>query len=100
MHTNEYIRSVEAQILGRVFTLNESVHFVLGIDENTGMARCSRSTPNGPGVIYMPVAEVRLWLAEESREREALTHGYDGGFGEPDDDAGWLEGPSDWPDED
>jgi hypothetical protein len=70
MQTGDFIHSVEARILGRVFTLDDSIHFVLDIDDEIGMARCSRKMPGGPGIIYMPVAEVCLWLAEETRARD------------------------------
>ena len=33
--TDAYIRSMEAQILGRVFTHHDAIHFVLGTDTET-----------------------------------------------------------------
>jgi hypothetical protein len=63
--TEAYVRSIEAQILGRVFTHDDAIHFVLGTDAETGMARCSRRTPDGPGITYLPMAEVRQILIEE-----------------------------------
>ena len=90
METNDFIRSVEAQILGRVFTLDNSIHFVLDVDGSTGMARCSRNTPTGPGIVFMPVTEVRLWLTEQTRSRE-LKPDTDGDAalddGDPEDDS-------------
>jgi hypothetical protein len=63
--TEAYVRSIEAQILGRVFTHDDAIHFVLGTDAETGMARCSRRTPDGPGITYLPMTEVRQILIEE-----------------------------------
>ena len=63
--TEAYVRSVAAQILGRVFTHDDAIHFVLGTDAETGMARCSRRTPDGPGITYLPMTEVRQILIEE-----------------------------------
>ena len=63
--TEVYVRSIEAQILGRVFTQDDAIHFVLGTDVETGMARCSRRTPDGPGITYLPMTEVRQLLIEE-----------------------------------
>jgi hypothetical protein len=61
--TETYISSIEAQIIGRVFTLDDAIHFVLGTDPQTGMARCSRRTPDGPGITYVPMADVKNLLA-------------------------------------
>jgi hypothetical protein len=61
--TETYISSIEAQIIGRVFTLNDTIHFVLGTDAQTGMARCSRRTSHGPGITYMPMVDVQRLLA-------------------------------------
>ena len=63
--TEVYVRSIEAQILGRVFTHDDAIHFVLGTDTETGMARCSRRTPNGPGITFLPMMEVRQILIED-----------------------------------
>ena len=63
--TEAYVRSIEAQILGRVFTHDDAIHFVLGTDAETGMARCSRRTPDGPGITYLPMTEIRQILIEE-----------------------------------
>ncbi len=58
--TEIYVRSIEAQILGRVFSHDDAIHFVLGTDTETGMARCSRRAPDGPGITYLPISDVRL----------------------------------------
>ncbi len=63
--TEAYVRSIEAQILGRVFTYDDAIHFVLGTDAETGMARCSRRTPDGPGITYLPMTEVRQILIDD-----------------------------------
>jgi hypothetical protein len=63
--TEAYIRSIEAQILGRVFTHDDAIHFVLGTDTETGMARCSRRTLDGPGITYLPMTDVRQILIQE-----------------------------------
>ena len=63
--TEVYVRSIEAQILGRVFTHDDAIHLVLGTDAETGMARCSRRTPHSPGITHLPMAEIRQMLIEE-----------------------------------
>lgn len=63
--TEAYVRSIEAQILGRVFTHDDAIHFVLGTDAETGMARCSRRTPDGPGITYLPMTEIHQILIDE-----------------------------------
>jgi hypothetical protein len=65
--TEAYVRSIEAQILGRVFTYDDAIHFVLGTDAETGMARCSRRTPDGPGITYLPMTEVRRLVYDADR---------------------------------
>lgn len=62
--TEIYVRSIEAQILGRVFTHDDAIHFVLGTDPETSMARCSRRTPDGPGITYLPISDVRQILID------------------------------------
>lgn len=63
--TEIYVSSIEAQILGRVFTYDDAIHFVLGSDGETGMARCSRRTPEGPGITYLPMNDVRQILIDD-----------------------------------
>lgn len=62
--TETYVRSIEAQIIGRVFTHDDAIHFVLGTDPETGMARCSRRTPDGPGITFLPATEVKQILID------------------------------------
>jgi len=64
--TEIYIRSLGAQIIGRVFTYDGAIHFVLGTDTDTGMARCSRRTAGGPGITYLPMADVGQLLIEQA----------------------------------
>lgn len=63
--TETFVRSVEAQIIGRVFTHDGSIHFVLDTDPGTGMARCSRRTEDGPGITYLPMAQIRQILVDQ-----------------------------------
>jgi len=63
-----YIRSIEAQILGRVFTHKGAIHFVLGTDAQTGMARCSRRMSDEPGITYLPMIDVWRLLADGVRD--------------------------------
>jgi hypothetical protein len=72
VNTQEYVRSVEAQIIGRLFTIDGFLHFVLDVNPDTGMARCSRSE-NGrrASVVEIPVPEVRLWLMRHLEAQEA-----------------------------
>ena len=65
--TEIYIGSIEAQIIGRVFTHDGAIHFVLGTDPQTGMARCSRRIADGPGISYLPMEEVRQILIQQDR---------------------------------
>ena len=64
--TETYVRSIEAQIIGRVFTHQGAIHFVLDTDIQTGMARCSRRTDRGPGIAYLPMTDVHRMLIEQS----------------------------------
>ena len=73
--TEQYIRSIEAQIIGRVFTHDDTIHFVLDTDSETGLARCSRRTAEGPAITYLSMTDVHGMLAainhgEESTPRE------------------------------
>ncbi|MGE0621636.1 MAG: hypothetical protein AB7I04_01790 [Pseudomonadales bacterium] len=63
--TETYVHSLEAQIIGRVFTRDGAIHFVLDTDPQTGLARCSRRMADGPGITYLPMAEVRQILVDQ-----------------------------------
>lgn len=56
----EYVRSLESRLIGRVFTYDDILHYVLAIDENTGLARMSRRYGDRTELCYMPIAEVSL----------------------------------------
>lgn len=64
--TEIYIRSLEAQIIGRVFTYDGTIHFVLGTDPQTNMARCSRRSAGSPGITYLSMEDVRQILIDQS----------------------------------
>ena len=63
--TETYVRSIEAQIIGRVFTRDGAIHFVLDTDPGTGLARCSRRLSDGPGITYLPMADIRQILIDQ-----------------------------------
>ena len=60
----EYVRSLESRLIGRVFTYDDILHYVVAIDESTGLARMSRRCGGRSGdraeLCYMPIAEVSL----------------------------------------
>jgi hypothetical protein len=64
----EYVRSVESRVVGRVFTYDDRLHFVLDADRATGLARLSCRYGQRTEFIYMPVAEVLLRLKDECRK--------------------------------
>ena len=69
----QYVRSMESRIVGRVFTHEERLHFVLDADRENGLARLSCRYDQRTEFIYMPVAEVVLRLEQECRKHaEAL----------------------------
>ena len=61
----QYVRSMESRVIGRVFTHRDRLHFVLDADRETGLARLSCRYGQRTELIYMPVAEVVLRLEEE-----------------------------------
>jgi len=63
----QYVRSVESRVIGRVFTHDDRLHFVLGADRESGLARLSCRYGQRTEFIYMPVAEVLLRLEDECR---------------------------------
>lgn len=62
---DEYVRSLESRVIGRVFTYEDRLHFVLDADRETGLARLSCRYGQQTEQIYMPVAEVILRLQQE-----------------------------------
>lgn len=67
----EYVRSVESRVIGRVFTHDDRLHFVLDADRESGLARLSCRYGRRTELMYMPVVEVLLRLEEECRKHEA-----------------------------
>jgi hypothetical protein len=67
----EYVRSVESRVVGRVFTYDQRLHFVLEADRETGLARMSCRYRDRTDIIYMPVSEVVMRLEEEIRRQTA-----------------------------
>lgn len=63
----QYVRSVESRVIGRVFTHDDRLHFVLDADRESGLARLSCRYGQRTEFIYMPVAEVLLRLEDECR---------------------------------
>ena len=61
--TADYAHSLEAQILGRVFTYQGILHFVLDANPRTGMARCSRRVQEAPAMTWLPVAKIHQILS-------------------------------------
>lgn len=59
----EYVRSVESRLIGRVFTYDDTLHYVLGIDECSGLAKMSCRYNDRTELRYMPIAEVSLRIA-------------------------------------
>jgi hypothetical protein len=54
----EYIDSWRPLVLGRVFTHEDAMHFVLEVDEHTGLCRVSRRQVGGTEIVHMPLGEV------------------------------------------
>lgn len=67
----QYVRSVESRVIGRVFTYDDRLHFVLDADRETGLARLSCRYGQRTEFVYMPVAEVLLRLEQECRRYAA-----------------------------
>ena len=90
----DYIRSVESRVVGRVFTYEDRLHFVLDADRETGLVRLSCRYGQTTEVLYMPVAEVLLRLEDESRrhadrvsdDNEVLADEWDDEFGDDEAD--------------
>jgi hypothetical protein len=67
----QYVRSVEGRVVGRVFTYDQRLHFVLEADRQTGLARMSCRYDKRTDIIYMPVSEVVMRLEDEMRRQTA-----------------------------
>jgi hypothetical protein len=73
---SQYVRSVESRIVGRVFTYDGRLHFVLEADRESGLARLSCRYGQRTDIVFMPVTEVVMRLELECRKQ--------GGNGTPD----------------
>ncbi len=74
--TERFAQSLEAQVIGRAFTYQGSLHFVLDASARTGMARCSRRADEGPGMTWLPMTEVhRILCTEDDALREEAVAG-------------------------
>ncbi len=67
----DYVRSVESRVVGRVFTYDGRLHFVLEVEPETGLARLSCRYDQRTEFIYMPVDEVLMRLGDECRRHAA-----------------------------
>jgi hypothetical protein len=65
---SQYVRSVESRIVGRVFTYEGRLHFVLEADRESGLARLSCRYGKRTDIIFMPVTEVMMRLEMECRK--------------------------------
>lgn len=54
----EYVDSWRGIVLGRVFTHERAMHFVLEVDQTTGLCRISRRYNGRTEIVHMPLAEV------------------------------------------
>lgn len=61
----EYVDSWRSIVLGRVFTHDRAMHFVLEVDEATGLCRVSRRHAGRTEIIHMPLGEVVLRVKGE-----------------------------------
>ena len=56
----EYTDTWRGIVLGRVFTHEGALHFVLEVDDMTGLCRISRRHSGRMEIIHMPLGEVVL----------------------------------------
>lgn len=61
----EYVDSWRGIVIGRVFTHEGAMHFVLEVDEATGLCRVSRRHGGRTEIIHMPLGEVVLRVKGE-----------------------------------
>lgn len=67
----DFVRAMENRVVGRVFTYQDRLHFVLEADRETGLARMSCRYGQRTDIVYMPVTEVVKRLEEELRRQTA-----------------------------
>lgn len=70
----EYVDSWRGIVLGRVFTHEDAMHFVLEVDGRTGLCRVSRRQGGRTEIIHMPLGEVVLRV---KGDLEAVGHDED-----------------------
>ena len=58
----EYIETVGNRLVGRVFTYEDALHFVLDVDEETALARVSFRKDGKTTFMQMPIGEVAFRL--------------------------------------
>lgn len=63
--TQEYVDTWRPLVLGRVFTHEQALHFVLEVDEQTGLCRVTRRQENHTEIVQMPLGEVVLRVKGE-----------------------------------
>ncbi|MEZ5561042.1 MAG: hypothetical protein R3E86_21175 [Pseudomonadales bacterium] len=68
---HDFVRANESRVLGRVFTLDERLHFVVGLDEVPGLVLCNRKGQNGVETVSVPLGEVLYHLRAECLRQEA-----------------------------
>lgn len=61
----EYVDGWRGIVLGRVFTHEGAMHFVLEVDEFTGLCRVSRRHAGRTEIIHLPLGEVVLRVKGE-----------------------------------
>ncbi|MEQ8857674.1 MAG: hypothetical protein RIC56_03425 [Pseudomonadales bacterium] len=66
----QYINALENRIIGRVFSYEGQMHFVVGVDDETGLACVNYKGRRGVEQILMPLAEVVLRLQRENPSEE------------------------------
>lgn len=65
VYMQEYTDSWRNIVLGRVFTYDNAMHFVLEVDEATSLCRVSRRHAGRTEIIHMPLGEVVLHVKGE-----------------------------------
>lgn len=58
----EYIDTIGARLVGRVFTFQDAMHYVLAVNEETGLTRVSYRKNGETQTMDIPIGEVALRL--------------------------------------
>ena len=61
----EFVDAWRPLVLGRVFTHEQALHFVLEVDAQTGLCRVSRRQEGHTEIVHMPLGEVVLRVKGE-----------------------------------